>query len=449
MAERLLIIEDEETLNASLKRIFLKEGYDANSARSAEEALKILDEQSYDLIITDIILPGINGIELLRNIKEKFPEQLVIIMTAYGSLETAVEALRGGAYDYVIKPIIHEEIKQIVKNALNQRALQRENVLLKKQIERQYDFGRIIGESGAIQKIIGEVKKIADARSNILLLGETGTGKELIARAIHFNGSRAGRPFIPINCSAIPENLLESELFGHVKGAFTGAVSSKKGLFEEANGGTVFLDEIGDLSTGLQSKLLRVLEDQEIRPVGGTQSARVDLRFISATNIEIESAVKNGRFREDLFYRINVITLTLPPLRERKEDVALLARHFIGKYSAELGKGIKDMETKALDILIKYQWPGNIRELQNIIERAVLIADGDLIKIEHLPDSMKNDKAVVKSGLAEKLSIEDYTKYFILRYQEDHTEQQLADMLGITRKSLWEKRKRWGLTRNR
>ncbi|MBI5213243.1 MAG: sigma 54-interacting transcriptional regulator, partial [Nitrospirae bacterium] len=316
-----------------------------------------------------------------------------------------------------------------------------------KQIERQYDFGRIIGENSSMQKILAEVKKIADARSNVLLLGETGTGKELIARAVHFNSNRADKPFIPINCSAIPENLLESELFGHVRDAFTGAVTSKKGLFEEANYGTVFLDEIGDLSMALQSKLLRALEDHEIRPVGGTQSVKFDLRFIAATNKDIDISVKEGRFREDLFYRINVIAIKLPPLRERKGDIKLLIRHFIQKYSKELGKAVSDIDEAALKYLIAYHWPGNIRELQNIIERAILISEDGVIRAEHLPEGIKTGESFPCRTLADKLSIEDYTKAFIQKYQHEFNEQQLADMLGITRKSLWEKRKRWGINK--
>jgi DNA-binding NtrC family response regulator len=368
-------------------------------------------------------------------------------MTAYASLETAVEALRGGAYDYVVKPVLHEEIKQIVRNALRERALQAENSRLKKQVERSYDFSRIIGGSPAMLAILDKIRKVADARSNVLILGETGTGKELIARAVHFNSNRADKPFIPINCSAIPENLLESELFGYVKGAFTGAVSSKKGLFEEAHRGTVFLDEIGDLGTGLQSKLLRVLEDQEIRPVGGTQSTKVDIRVLCATNRDLDAAVKEGSFRGDLFYRINVITLKLPPLRERREDIPLLVRYFIQKYSHEFGKVIRDVEEEALEHLRSYPWPGNIRELQNIIERSILIADDDLIGEEHLPEGINAEDPFIHEAIEGRLSIEDYTKAFIQRYQQEHTEQQLADMLGITRKSLWERRKKWGLIR--
>lgn len=447
MPEKILIVEDEETLSSSLKRVFSRDGYEVDTVDNAESALEMLDKGNYDIIITDIILPGIDGIELLKRIKEKLPDQTVIIITAYASLETAIDALRAGAYDYVIKPIIHEEIKQIVKNALKQRALQAENLLLKKQIERQYDFTKIIGESSAIQKVISEVKKIADARSNVLLLGETGTGKELISRAIHFNSSRADKPFIPINCSAIPENLLESELFGHVKGAFSGAITSKKGLFEEASGGTVFLDEIGDLSIGLQSKLLRVLEDHEIRPVGGTQSIKVDLRFISATNKDIERGLKEGWFREDLFYRINVITIRLPSLRERREDIKILTNYFIQKYSKELAKNVDKIDEEALDILQSYHWPGNVRELQNIIERAILISDGNTIKAEHLPQGIKKKETFLQQAVSSKLSIENYTKAFISEHQKDLSEQQLADLLGITRKSLWEKRKKWGIKR--
>jgi DNA-binding NtrC family response regulator len=449
MAEKLLIVEDEETLRSSLKRVFLREGYSVDTAEDAETALQLIKENIYDLIITDIILPNIDGIELLKLIKELIPDQIVIVVTAFASLETAVNALRSGAYDYVIKPIIHEEIKQIIKNALKQKQLQQENIQLKRQIKRHYDFSTIIGEGIAMKRIINEVRKIADAKSNVLLLGETGTGKELIARAIHFNSNRTAKPFIPINCSAIPENLLESELFGHTKGAFTGAFAFKKGLFEEANGGTIFLDEIGDLSINLQSKLLRVLEDQEIRPVGGTQSIKVDLRFIAATNKDIASAVKKGSFREDLFYRINVITIKLPPLRERKEDIDLLVNHFIEKFSAELGKKVNRIDEEALKYIKKYNWPGNIRELQNVIERAVLVSEDGTIKPEHLPEEMiSSNLSFHNYALANKLSIEEYTKAFILKYQNEYTEQQLADMLGITRKSLWEKRKRWAITRD-
>lgn len=440
-------MEDEETLRDSLKRVFLREGYDVDATDSAESALKMVEGRSFELIITDIILPGSNGIELLKKCKEQNPDQIVVIITAFASLETAVEALRAGAYDYIVKPIIHEEIKRIVKNALRERSLSTENLILKKQIEGRYNFEKIVGQSNALMSLIGEIKKIADAKSNVLLLGETGTGKELFARAIHHNSLRREKPFIPINCSAIPENLLESELFGYMRGAFTGAVNSKRGLFEEADGGTVFLDEIGDLNQSLQSKLLRVMDDHEIRPLGGMQSRRVDIRFITATNRDIAKAVREGVFREDLFYRINVVTLKLPPLRERSEDVLVLAKYFVDKYSNELGKSVKFIDEGAQRLLLGYSWPGNVRELQNIMERGVLITDSNTIFPEHLPDELRADSSFTAKSLEKVLSIEEYTKEFIRRYQHLHGEQKLSELLGISRKALWEKRKRWGLAK--
>ena len=449
MGERILIVDDEETLRESMGRLLTREGYSVTTAGTGEDALELCRLNLYDLILTDIFLPGIDGIEVLRKAKERTPDQLVIIMTAFASLETAVEALRAGSYDYIIKPIIHEEIKLLVKGALRQRALQAENTLLRKEIEKEYDFSRIIGASRRIKETLDEVAKVADSRSNVLIIGETGTGKELIARAVHYNSGRKDKPFVPINCSAIPENLMESELFGHVKGAFTGATAHKKGLFEEANGGTVFLDEIGEMSTGLQSKLLRVIEDQELRPVGGTQTMKVDLRFISATNKNLEKATGQGTFREDLYYRINTINITMPPLRERQEDIPLLARHFLARFAAELGKPLKHFSDEANVLLCEYAWPGNVRELKNIIERAVLISDSGPIVPEHLPESLKRGRAgVIVDCMDKGLSIEEYTKAFILRYQQTLSEQKIAEKLGITRKSLWEKRKRWGIPRN-
>lgn len=448
MNERLLIVEDETTLCESLKRVLMRDGYQVDAVDSAETALTHIRETPYDLVITDIVLPGIDGIELLRRIKDGYPEQIIIVITAYASIETAVSALRAGAYDYVIKPIIHEEIKRIVKNAFRERMLRAENVILKKQIEESYDFENIVGHSSEITSLIAEVKKIADSKSNVLLLGETGTGKELFARAIHFNSSRRDRPFVPINCSAIPENLLESELFGYMKGAFTGAASSKRGLFEEADGGTVFLDEIGDLNQPLQSKLLRVIDDHEIRPIGGIQSKKIDIRLITATNKDLAKAVKNNTFREDLFYRINVVTLKLPPLRDRKKDIIILAGHFLEKYSHEIGKNVKFIDNTAMRHLMDYYWPGNVRELKNIIERAVLITDSNTIFPEHLPEGVRGTSSFAIESLENAFSIEEYTKEFILKYQFTHNEQKLSEMLGITRKALWEKRKKWGIPRS-
>jgi len=449
MSKSILIVEDEETLRESIKRIFTKEGYAVETAESAEKGLELLSAAVYDVIISDIILPGMDGIEMLGKVREQVPDQIVIIVTAYASLDTSVKALRAGAYDYIMKPIIHEEIKQIVRNALRQKSLQAENVLLKREIGKDYDFSSIIGESAALKSIIEEVKKVADARSSVLLLGETGTGKELFARVIHHNSSRCSMPFVPINCSAIPENLLETELFGHVRGAFTGAVATKKGILEDAEGGTVFLDEIGDMSLALQAKLLRVLEDQVIRPVGSTKGTKVDIRFITATNKDLKAAVKTGAFREDLYYRINVISLEIPPLRERKEDIRSLVSFYLTYYAQDLGRKVKDISPEAMELMMQYEWFGNVRELQNVIERAILIVDGDVIKPEHLPGGLRRETTPEQEAFGQKLSIEDYTKDFISRNQAEYTEQQIAAMLGITRKSLWEKRKKWGMSKGK
>ncbi len=449
MSKSILIVEDEETLRESIKRIFTKEGYAVDAAESAEQGLQLLEGNAYDVIISDIILPGIDGIEMLARVREMIPDQLFIVVTAYASLDTSVKALRAGAYDYIMKPIIHEEIKQIVRNALKQKSLQAENVLLKREIGRVYDFSSIIGESQSLKLILDEVRKVTDTKSNVLLLGETGTGKELFARVIHHNSARRDMPFVPINCSAIPENLLETELFGHVRGAFTGAVATKKGILEEAEGGTVFLDEIGDMSLALQAKLLRVIEDQVIRPVGGTKGNKVDLRFVTATNKDLRAAVKQNTFREDLYYRINVISLHIPPLRERKEDIQSLTQYYLQKYSTDMGREIKQVAPEAMELMIRYEWAGNVRELQNVIERAILISDGGVIGPEHLPVGLRGNGSFGEQVFEQKLTIEDYTKAFIQKYQTEFNEQQLAEMLGITRKSLWEKRKKWGIPKER
>lgn len=447
MTQRLLIVDDETTLCDSLRRVFERDGYEVETAGDAEAGLRLFEEGTFDLVLSDILLPGMSGIEFLEAIKKQAAEQIVIVMTAYASIETAVGALRAGAHDYILKPVIHEEIKRLVRLALNTRSLKAENLLLKKQIEEHFDFENILGKSPTIQALIDMVKKIADSRSNVLVLGETGTGKELFTRAIHHNSSRRDKPFVPINCSAIPDPLMESELFGYVKGAFTGANQTKRGLFEEADGGTVFLDEIADLSPPLQTKLLRVMDDHEIRPLGSNHSRKVDLRFIAATNKDVAAAVKKGTLREDLYYRLNVVTFLLPPLRERKEDIQILATQFLNKYAQELSKPVESLDIDTVKILKEYDWPGNVRELRNIIERAVLIADKPILRPEHLPEGIKKTNSFKNEALDQTLSIENYTKAFILRYQSSLNEKMLADILGITRKALWQKRKRWEIHR--
>ncbi len=352
---------------------------------NAEAAFEVFEKGFYDVIITDIILPGITGIELLKRIKDQSTQQIVIIMTAYASLETAVEALRNGAYDYVVKPVLHEEIKQIVKNALKQGALQEENFRLRRQLERQYDLNRIVGESPAMQKVMSEVRKIADSQDDVLLYGEIGTGKELIARAIHLNSNRAGGPFISVNLRDISDGEAEPVLFGYVKGAFAEALSARKGLFEEANGGTVFLREICDLNSELQTRLMQVLRDKEIRPVGSETVVKADLRFITATSRDITDKGKERVLNSDLLDKLGNVAINLPPLRERKEDIQPLTEHFIRKYSRELCKNIERTDAGVIDFFLGYQWPGNVRELQNIIERAIILSEDGVIRPEHLP----------------------------------------------------------------
>ncbi len=447
MSGSILIVEDEETLRESLRRVFTREGYYVEATATAEDGLKLLEENSFDVIIADIILPGIDGTEMLERVKNNNPEQVFILMTAYASVDTAVRALRAGAYDYIMKPIIHEEIKQVVRNALRQKDLLRHKRVLQREITRTYDLSHIIGESPAIKSILEEIRRVAPTNSTVLLLGETGTGKELLARAIHDCSLRRDAPFIPINCSAIPEHLLESELFGHLKGAFTGATTNKKGLLEEADGGTVFLDEIGDMSPALQAKILRVLEEQEVRPVGSTRSKRVDIRFVVATNRDLLDSVRRGEFREDLYYRVNVLSFYIPPLRERREDIKPLVEFYLKRYSQEFNKRVDKVSEEALSILISYSWPGNVRELKNVIERAVLLADSDTILPSHLPRNLTSTDSFFEQCLNEGLSIEEYTRAFILKYQHIYNEQELAERLGITRKTLWEKRKKWGIKR--
>lgn len=384
MDERLLIVEDEDTLRESLKRVFQREGYQVEAVMGAEPALELFEETTFDLIISDIILPGITGIELLKRVKEVHPEQIVIIITAYASLETAVETLRAGAFDYIVKPIIHEEIKQIVRNALRQRILQKENILLKKQLGGPYDLGRIIGDSPEIQKIVGRIKKIAEARSPVLFQGELGTGKRLIARAIHFASHRADRTFLTVNLRSLPHERMEAELFGPVLG--TAAPLEEEGVINQAAGGTLYLEAIEELSPDLQLKLLKTIEDQEVRMMGSSRTAKpLDLLFMAGTTQNLEALVKAGKFRAELYNRLKVITIHIPPLRERKEDVEGLAHLFIQKYARKFGKKVVDLDPEVRQLFHRYSWPGNGRELRNVIERAVMLAQDEVLRLDHIP----------------------------------------------------------------
>ena len=381
---RILVVDDDQGMREFLEIMLTQEGYSVSTASDAGKALSRCRKEAFDLIITDLKMPKMDGIEFLREVKNLSPEALVILITAYASGETAVTAMHEGAYDYIEKDFAIDDLKKIIRDALAKKGVKRDDALFLKEVEEAAGFGSMIGNSREMLKLYATIKKVADTPANVLILGESGTGKELVARAIHGNSARVTMPFMVINCGGIPENLLESELFGYIKGSFTGAYTDKPGLFEIARGGTVFLDEIGELPPLLQVKLLRVVQEKTFRRIGGAEDIHVDVRIISATNQNLADNVKSGSFREDPYYRLNVIPLHLPPLRERKEDIAALTRHFIEKYSREFGKEIKTISAYALELLMHYPFPGNIRELENIIERSVALETSNIILPENL-----------------------------------------------------------------
>jgi two-component system response regulator PilR (NtrC family) len=395
--DKILVADDEQSMREFLEIMLKKEGYKVSLASNGEEVVKRIDNDLFDLVLLDIRMPKLDGIAALKRIKTVAPETIVIMITAYASADTAIKAMKEGAYDYITKPFKVEEIKLVIKNALEKINLQKENTLLKQVVKDRYHFGNIIGQSPKMVSLYDLLEKVSPTKTNILLTGESGTGKELVAKAIHYNSHRKEKPFVILNCGAIPEALIESELFGHMKGAFTDAIATKKGLFEVADEGTIFLDEISELPLLMQVKLLRVLQDKEFKRVGGTEDIRVDVRIISATNKGLEEAVKEKHFREDLFYRLNVIQIKLPPLRERKEDIPLLANHFLKKYSEELNKNIIRISPDTLQILLNYEYPGNVRELQNIIERAVALESSQDLTSQNL-NSYLSEQPLLKKG---------------------------------------------------
>ncbi len=380
----LLVVDDELSMRELLEYLFIKEGYRVDCAESGAQAIKMQDKTTYDLIVCDIRLGDITGLDVLRAAKAKHPNIVVIMISAYVTTEVAVEAMNEGAYDYVPKPFENDELLETIARALKLRTLERERRSLRNDLKKNLHFGRIVGNSPAMMHIYRLIRQVAQTRTNILVSGESGTGKELIARSIHNESTRADQPFVAINCGGIPETLMESELFGHKKGAFTGASQDKQGLFEAAHNGTIFLDEIGELSMPLQVKLLRVVQEKVIKPVGGNEDINVDCRIISATNKNLAEEVIEGRFREDLFYRLNVIEIKVPPLRERKPDIKALAQHFLEKYATEMEKEIKKISSYAVDLLQKYDFPGNVRELENLMERSVALSTTNII----LPESL-------------------------------------------------------------
>lgn len=445
MANKILVVDDEEIIRDSLFYILEKEGYNVDKAENGKAAYDKLINDHFDLVITDIEMPVMKGTELLEKIKMINIQTSIIIITAFGSLDTAITALRNGASDYILKPVEFEELIIKVKRLLEVKELLLENRILREEIHRKYDFENIIGKSSSIKKIYEMIEAVAETDSTVLISGNSGTGKELVARALHYKSHRKNKPFIAVNCGAISENLIESELFGHKRGAFTGAISDKDGFMKAANGGTLFLDEISEMPPQLQVKLLRALQEKEYTPVGTTISLPVNVRFIATTNRNLEEEVKAGRFREDLYYRINVIDIHLPSLKEREEDIPLLANHFLDKYRKELNKNIKGIDNEAMRAILLHEWKGEVRELENIIERAVIFCKNDFISVTDLPVSFrpKSDSFDFSFSGSLEDSVRKFERDFILRALEsnENNKEKTADILKVGLSTLYRKLK--------
>ncbi len=439
----ILVVDDEEIVRSSLVDWLREDGYHAEAASDGFEALQKLKERPWDIALVDLKMPKMDGLELMERMKEVDPDIQVIIITAYATVHTAVQAMKKGAYDYLVKPFNPEEISLLIERLIQSKELAREVSFLRKELTKQYRFHDLVSKSPKMQQVFEFARTVAKSNSNILILGESGTGKELLARAIHNESPRANGPFVAVSCVALPETLLESELFGHEKGAFTDAITQKKGKFELAHGGTLFLDEIGDISPKLQLALLRVLEEREFTRVGGTQPIRVDVRIIAATNRDLKRAVDEGQFRDDLYYRLNVISIKIPPLRERREDIPLLAQHFVEKFNIELGKRVERISEEAMKKLMAYHWPGNVRELENVIERAMVITKGSVIRPEEIQLPTEETPPV------EDKSLRAVERAHILRVLEENNwnVQRSAQILGIDRVTLYNKMKRYGIKR--
>jgi two-component system response regulator PilR (NtrC family) len=454
---KILVVDDERSMREFLGIMLAKEGYDVTQCPDGETALRQAEEDIFDLAIMDIRMPKMDGIAVLERIKEITPETIVIMITAFASTDTAVRAMKKGAYDYITKPFKIDEIKIIIRNALEKRALEKENILLKRLVETKFSFDNIIGQSPKMLAIYELMEKVAPTKTNILITGESGTGKELVAKAIHFNSPRREKAFVTVNCGAIPENLLESELFGHMKGAFTGAMYNKRGLFEVADDGSIFLDEVGELPLSMQVKLLRILQDKEFTRVGGTESIKVDVRIISASNKDLEEAVREKKFREDLYYRLNVIQIKLPLLRERREDIALLTEHFIKKYAQELDKNIREISPDAMKVLLHYDYPGNVRELQNIIERALALETSNTLTAENLESYMDEQRGVKSmddslfeipaEGIDLEKVVEDLERNLLLKalQRAKGVKKKAAELLNINFRSIRYRLEKYGI----
>jgi DNA-binding NtrC family response regulator len=440
----ILIVDDEPEMRALLRDVLQDRGHRVTVAKEGREALDALSQERYEAVITDIRMKGMQGLDLLREVKRTYPDINVIVMTGFGSVETAIEAMKQGAYDYLTKPVKTDELVLVTEKALREAALRREVNHLRQAVHKEYSFHQILGKSKPMREVFDLIRRVADSPTNLLITGESGTGKELVAKAIHYNSDQKDGPFVPVNCAAIPEALLESELFGHMKGAFTDAKTDKRGLFEEAQKGTLFLDEISELPLMLQAKLLRAIQEREIRRVGATRSVPVDVRIIAATNLLLTDEVKAKRFREDLYYRLNVIEIRLPPLRERREDIPLLVDAFLRKCAEANRKPLLGITEPALALLIDYPWPGNVRELENVVERAVTLTRGEKISPDDLPmvvQGARGDRRVVDDAADRTLPLVEVEKEYIVRILEKTggNKYQAAQLLGIDRKTLYRK----------
>jgi DNA-binding NtrC family response regulator len=451
---RILIVDDEEVLRDVLDVVLRREGFDIVSAASGEEALHLLETEEVDLVILDVMLPGISGIDTLRAIRISNPHLPVIVITAFSSIDGAIEAMKHGAFHYIPKPFKNEEVVLTVNKALEQRRLSNENERLKNELSEKYAYSNIIGKSEPMRKVFDLIRLAAPSRSNILIIGESGTGKELVAKAIHHASPRARMAFVTVNSGSLPPELLESSLFGHIKGAFTGAIATKRGLFEVADGGSIFLDEIGNINLETQAKLLRVIQEKEFMRLGSVETVRVDVRIIAATNADLQKLMAESRFREDLFYRLNVITIQLPPLRRKREDIPLLVSHFLQKYADENKRKVREVTPDAMRILMDHPWPGNVRELENTIERAVVLCTGDRITPELLPDYLRyptrtDQPAMIvpQDGISLKDAVSNYERAMILQSLElaNGVQKRAAELLQVKPSTLNEMMKRLGI----
>ncbi len=446
---RILVADDEEIMRDVLGEMLVRENYKVDLAQSGTQALDMLRDGRYSVVLLDLMMPDMDGLQVLEELRKLDGRPVAVVLTAYGSIEKAVKATKLGAFDFITKPFKNDELLLAVKNAMEQHELREENLRLKQSLRERYNFRNIIGKSAAMQQIFDLITQVAPRRSTVLIQGQSGTGKELVAKAIHASSGRADAPFVAINCGNIPSDLLESEIFGHVRGAYTGATSAKKGLFEVADGGTLFLDEVATISMEIQGKLLRVIQEREFRRLGGLENIKVDVRIIAATNIDLQTAVQQGSFRDDLFYRLNVIAIKLPPLRERTEDIPLLVDHFIKKYSEENEREICTIDPPAMKVLLDYDWPGNVRELENVIERAVVLAPGNLITSDFFP---KNITTVAPGaaapfpgdGLPLKERVVHFEKALIMAALDrtDWNQKKAAELLSVNATTLSEKLKR-------